>query len=322
MEFIFECSHRMLLNRMLLNVTEWLASPGGTKFSKPTEEMSQEELNVFRKSFCTSAGNRDGTLSVLQKFINEIHLRAAIDRFLRTLPLNKPFSTISDLAFTEAKKSIRAFAKVLRKTGNTASLIEPIRNGQKPISNEQTRRNCSTAVSSDGKRAKLKSHKTTEDDLILPQSLFWSTRTRDSTPADANNSVLAKNPSRSWVFWWARSVGSNLYQPRKTIRVSEILKMNPMLRYFLSLTAKLASNHLHISSSNWCEGSHSKGMLIEFLSRIILTELLSHGNQSFLQYFYNVICQCSIKTLLDDSNLNAFQTFRPRLNILRLVDVP
>ena len=27
--------------------TEWLASPGGTNFSKPTEEMSKEELNVF-----------------------------------------------------------------------------------------------------------------------------------------------------------------------------------------------------------------------------------------------------------------------------------
>ena len=26
---------------------EWLVSPGGTKFSKPNEEMSKEELNVF-----------------------------------------------------------------------------------------------------------------------------------------------------------------------------------------------------------------------------------------------------------------------------------
>ena len=121
--------------------------------------------------------------------------------------------------------------------------------------------------------------------------LFWSTRTRDSTPANANNSVLAKNPSRSWVFWRAWSVGSYLYQPWKTIRVSEILKMNPMLRYFLSLTLKLASNHRHISSSNWCEGSHSKGTLMEFLSRIILTRCLSHGDQSFLQYFYNVYLQ-------------------------------
>ena len=143
-------------------------------------------------------------------------------------------------------------------------------------------------MSSDWQRAKLKSHKTTEDNLVLPQSLFWSTRTRDSTSANANISVLAKNPSRSWVFWWAWSVGSNLYQPRKAIRISEILKMNPMLRYFLSLTLKLGSNHIHISSSNWCEGSHSKGTLIEFLSRIVLTQRLSHGDQSFPQYFYNV----------------------------------
>ena len=73
--------------------------------------MSKEELNVFRKSFCTSAGNRDGTLSVLQTFINEIHLGAAIDRFLRSLPLNKPFSTISNPAFTEANKTLEHLQK-------------------------------------------------------------------------------------------------------------------------------------------------------------------------------------------------------------------
>ena len=72
--------------------------------------MSKKELNVFRKSFCTSARNRDGTLS-LQKFINEIHLRAAIDRFLRSLPLNKPFSTISIPAFTEANKALEHLQK-------------------------------------------------------------------------------------------------------------------------------------------------------------------------------------------------------------------
>ena len=66
---------------------------------------------LFGRDFCTSAGNRDGTLSVLQKFINEIHLRAAIDRFLRSLPLNKPFSTISDPAFTEAKKALEHLQK-------------------------------------------------------------------------------------------------------------------------------------------------------------------------------------------------------------------
>ena len=51
------------INNFYLNVTEWLASPGGTKFSKLIEEMSKE-LNVSLKSFCKSARNKDGALSV------------------------------------------------------------------------------------------------------------------------------------------------------------------------------------------------------------------------------------------------------------------
>ena len=51
----------------------------------------------------------------------------------------------------------------------------------------------------------------------------------------------------------------SFYQPRRSIRVaSEILKMNLILRYFLSLTMELASNQLHKSSLNRCLGSHSK----------------------------------------------------------------
>ena len=46
-----------------------------------------------------------------------------------------------------------------------------------------------------------KSRKTTEDNIVLPQSVLWPMRTRESTPANANSSILAKNPSRSWVFW-------------------------------------------------------------------------------------------------------------------------
>ena len=34
-------------NNFYLNVTEWLASVSDTKFSKPTEEMSKEEVSVF-----------------------------------------------------------------------------------------------------------------------------------------------------------------------------------------------------------------------------------------------------------------------------------
>ena len=42
----------------------------------------------------------------------------------------------------------------------------------------------------------------------------------------------------------------------------------------------------------------------------------------FRSTFTTAMCKCTIKTLLDDSNLNDFQTLWPRLNILRLVDVP
>ena len=150
-------------------------------------------------------------------------------------------------------------------------------------------RNCSTAVSSDGQGTKtLQNYRRR---LSVPQSHFWPTKTRESTPANANNSALAKKPIKKLsILSWTK-VGSNLYQPRKAMRVSKILKINPMLRYFLSLTITLASNHLHISSPNWCEGSDSKGTLIEFLSRIILNQLLSHGDQSFPQYFYNCYVQ-------------------------------
>ena len=125
-------------------------------------------------------------------------------------------------------------------------------------------RNCSIAVSSDGQRAKIPHNYRRRPSLT--SVLFWLTRTRESTPTNANNSVLERN-----ILCWPE-VSSNLYQQRKTIWVSEILKMNPTPRYSLSLTLKLATNQLHTSSSNWWQGSHSKpkGMLIEFLSKIIL----------------------------------------------------
>ena len=84
-----------------LNVTEWLASPCGSKCSKPVEEV----LNVL-KWFYMSERKKDGT-SVCRKLsssMTELHLRAAIDSSLRSLPLNKPFFIFFDSAFTEANK--------------------------------------------------------------------------------------------------------------------------------------------------------------------------------------------------------------------------
>ena len=48
-------------NNNVYNVSGWLASSGGAKFSKPIEEMSKEELKDRLKCFYTSARKKDGT---------------------------------------------------------------------------------------------------------------------------------------------------------------------------------------------------------------------------------------------------------------------
>ena len=151
-------------------------------------------------------------------------------------------------------------------------------------------------MSSDRQRAKLKSRKTTEDDLVLPQSLFFGRRgQRESTPANANNSVSCeKSIKELGIFRYFDELepkSARIFTSHeKTIRVSEILKMYPMLRYFLSLTLKLVSNHLHISSSIMIRRQPQQGNADRVLVKmIILTQRLSRGDQSFPQYFYNVI---------------------------------
>ena len=86
-------------------------------------------------------------------------------------------------------------------------------------------------------------------------------------------------------------------------------------------------NQLYTSSSNWYQDGHSKlkGTLIEFLTQTNLTETTSIMHMAikvFNSIFTTAMHKGTIITLLDDSNLNAFQTFWPRLNILRLVGFP
>ena len=101
--------------------------------------MSKEELNVFSEEVLHVCEQERWHTVSLQKFINEIHQRAAIDRFLRSLPLNKPaFSIISDLAFTEANKALERLP-YLRKKGKITGVLEP-RNGKKPTSNEHMKK--------------------------------------------------------------------------------------------------------------------------------------------------------------------------------------
>ncbi|XP_068686709.1 uncharacterized protein [Montipora foliosa] len=113
---------------------EWLASPGGATFSKPIEDQNQskQELNACLKCFYTSARKKDGTY---YKSSSTKSIRAAIDRFLRLPPHKKPFSIITDPAFTEANKVLDAFEKDLRKTGKIAGVVH-----KRAISKEQLKK--------------------------------------------------------------------------------------------------------------------------------------------------------------------------------------
>ena len=91
--------------------------------------MSKQELNACLKCFYTSARKKDGTY---YKSSSTKSIRAAIDRFLRSPPHNKPFFIITDPAFTEANKVLDAFVKDLRKTGKIAGIVH-----KRAISKEQ-----------------------------------------------------------------------------------------------------------------------------------------------------------------------------------------
>ena len=75
----------MLLNGLLV-LWHQIFETDGRNANRKTECFAEEVLHVCEEV-------RWHTVS-LQKFINETPLRAAINRFLHSLPLNKPFSLI------------------------------------------------------------------------------------------------------------------------------------------------------------------------------------------------------------------------------------
>ena len=70
-------------NRLPSKLSGWLANPGGTRFSKPIEEIFQEELDV-----CLYVSTNLRGLQ-LQKFIYEIRTSGQNVCFLRSVPHNK-----------------------------------------------------------------------------------------------------------------------------------------------------------------------------------------------------------------------------------------
>ena len=122
---------------------------------------------------------------------------------------------------------------------------------------------------------------------------------RETTPANATEQFrLCENSMEELNIFSQTEVSSILYQPRRTTRVaSAILKMNPTLRYFLSPTLKLASNQLHTSSSNWCQGSHNK--LKGTMIRVLVENNFDRDNvchmaiKGFRSSLTTAMCKCN-----------------------------
>ena len=116
--------------------------------------------------FYTSARKKDYYKSSSTKSII-----AAIDRFLRSPPHNKPFSIISDPSFTEANKVLDAFVKNLRKTGKIAGVVH-----KRALSKEQLKKlfESSELGPADALNPQCP---VTADGLVLPWPFFWKTGT-------------------------------------------------------------------------------------------------------------------------------------------------
>ena len=190
--------------------------------------MSKEELNVCLKCFYTSARKKDGTY---YKSSSTKSIRAAIDRFLRSPPHNKPFSIISDPAFTEANKVLDAFVKDLRKTGKIAGVVH-----KKAISKEQVKK---LFESGELGSADSLNPAQLQRTAWFYLGLFFGRRVRENqrqlTPAMLS---LRKTPQGVEYYELNRSQPASLPATKITREASRMLKMNRMRRCFPSRNLK------------------------------------------------------------------------------------
>ena len=153
--------------------------------------MSKEELNECLKCFYTSARKKDGTY---YKNTSMKSIRAAIDRFLRSPPNNKPFSIISDAVFTEANNILDAFVKDLRKTGKIAGIVH-----MKVVSKDQIQR-----LSESGELGPADSQNPAQlqrkNGMVLSHPFLRTTRKRKSAAVEPWNALPKDNATRCRVF--------------------------------------------------------------------------------------------------------------------------
>lgn len=82
--------------------------------------MEIKEMNNCLSKFYLSARRQDGSH---YKKTSLLSIRAALDRYLRSPPLNKKFSICDGIQFNEANKALNSYLKHLASTGKIAGTI-------------------------------------------------------------------------------------------------------------------------------------------------------------------------------------------------------
>ena len=82
--------------------------------------MEVTEMNNCLSKFYLSARKQDGSHC---KKTSLLSIRAALDRYLRSPPINKKFSICDTIQFNEANKALNSYLKHLASTGKIAGTV-------------------------------------------------------------------------------------------------------------------------------------------------------------------------------------------------------
>ena len=145
---------------------------------------------------------------------------------------------------------------------------------------------------------------------------FWPTWRRESTPA-CKFAILSlrKYIKELKILSWTE-VGSDFYKSRKTIRLSEILKMNPTLRYFFvpgSETGQQSAPHIQLqlmSREATARGRWQNSCWEKFW----------HVCQMAIKVFRSVFYKCSLQ--VHNYNSSRWLEFERFSNFLTKVEYP
>ena len=119
-------------------------------------------------------------------------IRAAIDRYLRQAPNNKPWSIVGDPEFSMANKTFNAVCINMMKWGKISPVVH-----KQPVTREQLQQLFNTGQLGEAETTDFVS--TPPNGLVLHHTVFWQERTRKSTKIVEANVGSSRNSQQNKI---------------------------------------------------------------------------------------------------------------------------